>query len=300
MMGMLWMLAPRGWPLRWLGLIGWMPLLLNASERPKEGEMWLTAFDVGQGMALLLETSQHRLLYDTGPSYSPESDGGTRVILPYLKARGIDTLDAMIISHNDNDHSGGALSMIENIRIGWVTSSLWPSTPIVKAAPNHRRCEAGQRWSWDGVQFEILHPTAVSYESQKWKPNARSCAVKVTAGAQSFLLAGDIGAIQEIELIESSADKLRATVLLAPHHGSGTSSTLPFLQAVKPDVALFQVGYRNRYHHPKQEVFDRYGELGIKRLRTDDSGAVTLKVVVDGTLHFEEYRVDHARYWYSH
>ncbi len=295
--GTLWMLTPRGWPLRWLGLLGWVPLLINAPVHPNEGEVWLTAFDVGQGMALLIETSQHRLLYDTGPFYSPESDGGSRVIFPYLKARGIDSIDALIVSHNDSDHSGGALSIMENIRIGWVASSLAPSTPIVKAAPHHRRCEAGQHWSWDGAQFEMLHPTAVSYESQKWKPNARSCTVKVMIGMQSFLLAGDIEAVQEAELLESSADKLHATVLLAPHHGSGTSSTLPFLQAVQPEIALFQVGYRNRYHHPKPEIFARYRDLGIKRLRTDETGAITLQF--GATLRVGEYRRDHARYWYS-
>jgi competence protein ComEC len=298
MLGTLWLLAPRGWPLRWLGLAGWLPLALNAPSQPQAGEMWVTAFDVGQGMALLIETERHRLLYDTGPYYSPESDGGNRVILPYLKARGIDALDGVIVSHNDNDHSGGALSIFEQIRVGWVASSLAMSSPIVQAAPAHRRCEAGQGWSWDGVQFEMLHPTAGSYDSQKWKPNARGCTLKITLGRHAMLLPADIEAVQEAELVERDAAKLKATVLLAPHHGSGTSSSLGFLQAVQPEIALFQVGYRNRYGHPKQEVYERYGQLGIKRLRNDEHGAITLQF--GSTLHFTEYRTDHARYWYGH
>lgn len=297
MIGTLWLLAPRGWPLRRLGLVGWLPLLMNAPDHPRRGEMWITAFDVGQGMGLLIETPRHRLLYDTGPFYSPESDGGSRVILPYLKARGIDKLDGVMITHNDNDHSGGALSIFDDMRIGWVSSSLANGSKIVQAAPNHQRCAAGQGWNWDGVHFELLNPTSGSYDSVKWKPNARSCTLKITLGSQSVLLAGDIEAIQEDELLGSVRDKLPATVLLAPHHGSGTSSTLPFLQAVKPELALFQVGYRNRYHHPKPEVFARYGELGIKRLRSDELGAVTLRF--GPGLEVVEYRNEHARYWYG-
>jgi competence protein ComEC len=297
MLGTLWLLAPRGWPLRWLGLAGWLPLALNAPIQPPAGQMWVTAFDVGQGMALLIETERHRLLYDTGPYYSPESNGGNRVILPYLKARGIDALDGVIISHNDNDHSGGALPIFEQIRIGWVASSLAPASPVVQAAPAHRRCEAGQIWEWDGARFEMLHPAAASYDSSKWKPNARGCTLKITLGRHSILLPADIEAVQEAELVERDAAKLKATVLLAPHHGSGTSSSAAFLQAVQPQIALFQVGYRNRYGHPKQEVYDRYGQFGIQRLRNDELGAITLQF--GSTLHFTDYRADHARYWYG-
>jgi competence protein ComEC len=297
LLGTIWMLAPRGWPFRWIGVVGWLPLILNVPAHPAANALWITAFDVGQGMALLIETPQHRLLYDTGPYYSPESNGGSRVILPYLNARGIDRLDGVIVTHSDNDHSGGALSIFDGVKVGWTSTSLPATHPIVLAAPNHRRCEAGQSWSWDGVQFEMLHPTPASYDSTKWKPNARGCTLKVTLGAQSMLLAADIEAVQEDELVNSIPDKLRATVLLAPHHGSGTSSTKPFLLAVKPELAIFQVGYRNRYHHPKPEVYERYGELGIKRLRSDDAGAITLQF--DSTLHASAYRTEHARYWYA-
>ena len=306
LVGAIWLLAPRGWPARWLGLVGWLPLLCNTADHPSPGTMTVTAFDVGQGMALLIETERHRLLYDTGPAYSPESDGGNRVIVPYMKARGIDRLDGMVISHNDNDHSGGALSVFKQIKIGWVLSSLEFGSPIVQVAPEHRRCKAGQRWRWDGVDFELIHPGAASYTSQKWKPNARSCTLKITPsnpGAPamtplSLLLAGDIEAVQEDELVGSIPDQLRATVLLAPHHGSGTSSTLPFLLAVQPSVAIFQVGYRNRYHHPKPQVFERYRNLGIQRLRNDASGAITLQF--GNTLSIRTYRSEHARYWYGH
>jgi competence protein ComEC len=129
------------------------------------------------------------------------------------------------------------------------------------------------------------------------KANARSCTLRISNGRTAILLAGDIEAAQEARLVQSSADGLRADVLLAPHHGSGTSSTPAFLQAVHPSVGVFQVGYRNRYKHPKKEVYDRYGQLGVKRLRTDEAGAVTLDF--DGAVAYQAYRRQHARYWYA-
>jgi competence protein ComEC len=296
MMGSLWLLAPYGWPARYLGLFCWLPILTNQASAPKPSEMTVTAFDVGQGMAVLIETKQHRLLYDTGPYYSPESDGGSRVLLPYLNARGIHHLDAMIVSHNDNDHSGGALSVLSAVPTDLLMTSVKPDSPIALAARRHQACIAGQHWEWDGVRFEILQPTAASYESEKWKPNARSCTLKISTDKLSILLPGDIEAIQEEELVNSVPEKLAATVLLAPHHGSGTSSTPAFLRAVHPELAVFQVGYRNRYHHPKPEVFQRYADFGVNRLRTDQAGAITLQF--GSTLAISEYRSEHKRYWY--
>ncbi|MES3023472.1 MAG: DNA internalization-related competence protein ComEC/Rec2 [Pseudomonadota bacterium] len=297
LLGTIWMLAPRGWPHRWLGLVTWLPLLAGQPTSPVEGSMTVTAFDVGQGSALLIETSAHRLLYDTGPAYSPESNGGNRVIVPYLKARGITWLDGMVVSHSDIDHSGGALTVMESVQLGWVASSLWYEHPIVRAAALHRRCVAGQHWTWDGVRFEMLHPTSASYADPGLKPNARGCTLRITAGAHSLLLAADIEALQEAQLLAADAASLRANVLLAPHHGSGTSSTPGFLAAVRPELALFQVGYRNRYKHPKAEIVERYAARGIRRLRSDQSGAVTLRF--GAVVSAEEYRVTHARYWHG-
>lgn len=295
MVGTVWLLAPRGWPVRWLGLATWIPLLAAEPSHPAPGRMTVTAFDVGQGMALLIETSGHRLLYDTGPAYTPESNAGNRIILPYLRARGIGALDGMVVSHSDADHSGGALSLLEGADIGWVLSSLPPQHAIARAARQHAQCAVGQAWTWDGVRFEILHPLPASYANAALKPNARGCTLKVTAGGKSMLLAGDIEAEQEAQLLERDAGGLRADVLLAPHHGSGTSSTPAFLLAVRPQAAIFQVGHRNRYRHPKAEVYERYGAAGIARYRTDQAGALTLEF--DETIRISSYRGTHARYW---
>ncbi len=295
--GTLWVLAPRGWPGRWIGLLAWAPLLAAKPTHPAPGQLMVTAFDVGQGTALLVETASHRLLYDTGPAYTPESNGGNRVIAPYLRARGIGTLDAMVVSHADADHAGGALATLASVRVGWTISSLADEHAIVAASQHHTRCKAGQAWHWDGAMFEILHPVQGAYDDAALTPNARSCVLKISIGGRAILLAGDIEAAQEAQLIEQEKGSLAAEVLLAPHHGSGTSSTTGFLAAVRPSVALFQVGYRNRYHHPKAQILARYRDRGIVNLRSDDSGAVTL--VFGPQLEVRQFRTEHARYWYG-
>jgi len=294
--GTLWLLMPRGWPHRWAGAVAWLPLLLQAPDQPEPGTFRVTALDVGQGMALLVETAGHRLLYDTGPGYAPGADAGSRVILPYLRMRGIGALDGMVISHGDVDHTGGAPALLRELRVGWLASSLDAAHPLARAAARHLQCAAGQRWAWDGIRFEMLHPAPASYADGGLKANARSCVLRIDNGRRAILLAGDIEAAQEANLLRAGPGRLRADVLLAPHHGSGTSSTLPFLQAVGPGLGVFQVGYRNRYRHPKPEVFERYRRLGIGRLRTDQSGAVRLDF--GDAVGASEYRRTARRYWY--
>lgn len=295
--GTAWALAPHGWPMRWLGLACWQPFLAAQPDSPPPGVLRAIAFDVGQGMAVLLETSKHRLLYDTGPAYSPETNGGNRVILPYLRARGINALDGIIVTHSDTDHSGGALAILREVGTGWMLSSLPEGHPISKAAPRHSHCVAGQAWEWDGVRFEMLQPTAPSYDDPALKPNARGCTLKVTTKSTGMLLAADIEAPQEAALVASVPEKLRASILLVPHHGSGTSSTPAFLAAVEPHHAVFQLGYRNRYHHPRADVLARYVEMGSGIWRTDESGAITMEIGAAPAL--SAYRQQHARYWYG-
>ncbi len=298
--GMLLLLAPKGWPLRWLGCFGWLPLLLNTATSPKDHAVWLTAFDVGQGMSLLIETAHHRLLYDTGPSYSEDMDTGKRIVLPYLAARGIDALDTLVVSHSDDDHAGGALSVMNGVSVRQVMSSLGQHHAIVRAARSHQHCERGQHWMWDGVQFMFLHPTDAVYRNPKIKPNGRSCVLRITAGNRAILLAGDIEAPQEKALVSREYPQdLHADILLVPHHGSGTSSTEVFLSTVHPSIALFQMGYLNRFHHPKPVVWERYAEYGVMRLRSDTDGAVSIAIGANGHIDVAPYRTTHARYWYG-
>ena len=282
--GTVWMIAPAGGRWRWLGCIAWLPMLLASPSSPPHGSADITFFDVGQGSAILVETSRHRLLVDTGPAYTLEANGGNRVILPYLRYRGIARLDGIIITHSDLDHSGGAQAIGESIKADWTLSSM----------DGHPKCLAGQQWQWDGIRFEILHPT--SYVSGQ-KPNAMSCVLSIRARDRQVLLTGDIEQNQESALVRRYGSQLRSSILLAPHHGSGTSSSVRFLEYVQPAAAVFQVGYRNRYQHPKREVLERYRNLGIETIRTDESGAVTVRMG-QGT-EVSRYRETHRRYWHK-
>lgn len=295
--GTAWMLAPRGWPRRWAGLAAWTPLLTQLPAAPPAGELTVTAFDVGQGMALLVETRRHRLLYDTGPQYAPGASGATRVILPYLRGRGIGRLDQLVVSHSDLDHIGGADALLDTLEVEQLTSSLPAAHPLLRRAGKTRRCHAGHEWEWDGVRFEMLAPDPASYADPRLKANARSCVLRISAGGKAILLAGDIEAAQEAALLRARPGQLRADVLLAPHHGSGTSSSASFLRAVAPALGIFQVGHRNRYRHPKKEVDQRYAQYGIQRLRTDQHGAVTLRF--GRQLTVQTHRETRKRYWHG-
>lgn len=247
---------PVPWRLRLFALPLAMPLLLPVPARPEAGRYEVLAVDVGQGTAVLVRTEKHLLVYDAGPQYSRESDAGQRVLLPLLQARGEARIDRLVLSHRDLDHVGGARPLLQNLPVSELLSSLEDTHPIRTLAARPVRCAAGQRWAWDGVQFEVLHPRADDYE-RSLKSNAMSCVVKVSGPQGTLLLTGDIERQQEADLLATSADALRSDVLLVPHHGSRTSSTAAFLDAVAPRTALVQAGYRNRFGHPVAEVVDR-------------------------------------------
>lgn len=294
--GIVWTLLPRGFPARWLGLFGLLPLFLVLPPRLVRGEVEVAVLDVGQGLAVVVRTRGHALLYDAGPAYSQEADAGSRVVVPYLRASGVRRLDGLIVTHSDNDHSGGAASVIAAVPTVWMSSSLPDSSPLHGLGTASVSCIAGQSWIWDGVRFEVLHPTTASYAVERMRANDRSCVLKVSNGRVRVLLTGDIESRSERELLQRDAAALRADVLVAPHHGSRTSSTAEFLDAVAPRIAIFTVGYRNRFGHPRPDVLERYRERGSRILRSDRHGAIVLRAGYNESslrLHREERR----RYW---
>src|SRR5262245_60993864 len=291
------LLAPRGLPGRWLGVIGLLPLFAAAPGTLRPGDVEIVVLDVGQGVSAVVRTAHHALLYDTGPPFGPGADSGNRIIVPYLRAAGIPQLDALIVSHDDDDHWGGAASVLQAVPVGRTLTSLPDLDPLVLLAGPAGRCEAGQRWEWDGVQFEMLHPTGASYDDRGVKDNDRSCVLKVEAAGGRALLPADIERRSEMELLGRAGDGLRADVLLAPHQGSRTSSTPEFVRTVRPRVVIFTVGYRNRFGHPHQEVVRRYLDEDARVYRTDRDGAVTMTIHSEGAISVTPYRSLYRRYW---
>ncbi|MCL4744752.1 MAG: DNA internalization-related competence protein ComEC/Rec2 [Burkholderiaceae bacterium] len=278
--------------------LGMLPMLVNPADRPRPGQLWVTALDVGQGSAVLVETDSHRLLYDTGPGFGAGADAGARVVVPYLRARGIGAIDALVVSHLDIDHSGGALSVARALRVGWSASSLDAEHPFVRSVPVHYECRRGDAWQWGAWSFEWLHPGQDPPTGRKPSTNARSCVLLVAGPGGRVLLAGDIESAQERRLLEAlGAARVRADVLLAPHHGSATSSTAEFLDAVAPSHALFQLGYRNRFRHPHPKVLARYRERRIALHRSDMHGAVTIRLGGAESGRVTRHRIDARRYW---
>ena len=293
--GALWMLLPKGFPARWLGAVMMLPLFLSVPEKLPPGELRLTVLDVGQGLAIVARTREHALLYDTGPAFTEQIDAGGRIVVPYLRAAGIGRLDGMIVSHDHSDHSGGALSVLQAMPVAWFASSLPKDHAISVAATRSRLCGAGERWQWDGVSFEFLYPQPADYNDSAAKDNDRSCVLRIISRYGSVLLPGDIEKYSESRLLQSSGD-LRTDILIAPHHGSRTSSTPGFVQAVAPGLTVFSVGYRNRFGHPHPAVNARYRQAGSRTLRTDVSGALLIGMSTAG-VEVQSWREVDRKYW---
>ncbi len=290
------------WHWRVLGIPLLLPVLLWQPERPGLGEFELLAADVGQGNAVLVRTAHHALLYDAGPRFSRDSDAGHRVLVPLLRALG-ERLDMVLLSHRDADHVGGAATVLAMQPQAALSSSMEGEHELQQLRTG-TRCETGQRWQWDGVDFEMLHPDPAAYDLPA-KPNTLSCVLRISAAAKatpsatrpvSALLVGDIEVRQEQSLLRVGS--IQSDLLLMPHHGSKTSSSGSFLDAVRPRLALVQAGYRNRFNHPAPEVLERYRERHIVVLQSAHCGAVTWRSAQPTAWTCQ--RAAALRYWHHH
>lgn len=287
------LLAPRGIPARWLGLVLLLPLAFSKNNAPVQGAIRLTVLDVGQGLAVVIQTAKHWLVYDTGGKFSARTDSGLTVLLPFLQARGVTQVDSIIISHGDNDHIGGAASLLQAMPTTRLLSSV-PQQPVLRdyAAT---ACYAGQTWHYDGVRFTVLSPAPNTTDSD----NNRSCVVQIHSQYGTVLLTGDIEATAEADLVARYADQLRAEVLIAPHHGSNSSSTQAFLQAVAPKTVLIAAGYHNSFKHPHAKVLARYQAIQAQWFNTADSGAITLQLDNAKQPIINSTRQTQGHYWNS-
>lgn len=292
------LLAPAGWPGRWVALPLLLPLLFPASTAPPSGQADVTVLDVGQGLAVVVRTAHHVLIYDTGPRFSDSFDAGRGVVFPYLRQAGVRRIDHVLISHGDNDHIGGLGSLLELLPVERVSTS--PGVGMSDA------CHQGQSWQWDGVGFHILHPRPAFHAGA----NDGSCVLQIKAGSHTVLLPGDIEMAGELELLRghepdphpgnSPDHPLRSDLVVAPHHGSATSSSAAFVAATQPAFVVYSAGYRSQFGHPAAVVTGRYAQIGAQSFNTALAGALTFRIGNTGEMAApHQQRREARRYWYG-
>lgn len=303
------------WKLRLLGIALSIPLFISPMQlfgnvNLTQGEFRANVLDIGQGTAVLIETANKRLLYDTGPIQGKKDDAGQRIILPYFRGRGINQIDRMVISHSDSDHVGGAATLLKHIQFESMMGSLPSTNPLLQNLQARKipaiPCRFGQRWAWDGVDFVVWHPheETVFVEQYPGKPNEMSCVLEVRNHQSSLWLTGDVEKQGEAEITER-LNKMalkeigdRELIFMAPHHGSKTSSSLDLLKRLEPDQAFAQNGYRNRYGHPHPDVTARYQSLEIPFYQTPKTGAQTWLFKNNTKLSTQFLRHDIKRLWH--
>ncbi len=294
---------PKRFPAKWLAPLFLIPLIFEKPQVPEFGAAKVTLLDVGQGLSVVIQTKNHVLVFDTGPRYSQSFNTGNTVVIPYLKSKGIGNIDLMIISHGDNDHIGGIQSVIKAMNVDKILTSV-PNK--VKSKINQQinkipvdYCFSENQWTWDGVDFKIIHPNQNSTLSK----NNASCVVKISPAnankSNSILLTGDIESKAEQEILKNSNLDIRANIIIAPHHGSKTSSTAEFINRTNPDYVLYAVGYRNRYRFPSKTVSKRYKERNIIEYSTSKSGSITFTLDPLLLKKPELYRVSQRRFWHN-
>jgi competence protein ComEC len=276
-------LLPRGLPGRMAWPLLLLPLLLPDANHRDGLDVYV--LDIGQGTSVVVQTREHVLVYDTGPAYSSGYDAGSSILLPFLRHRGIRAIDTLVLSHGDNDHSGGAASILAGMQVRkWMAPAAIPrlGVPPVK-------CRAGMQWQWDGVRFEVLHPG----EELPERSNNQSCVLMISGSKRRYLLAGDIERSVERELVARHGPGLKTDVLLIPHHGSRSSSSYDFSWFTRPAIAVASVGYRNHFGHPAAAVQERYQSRGAVVLSTAETGALHFNEIED----YRAYRWFYTRYW---
>lgn len=289
------LLLPKGFPLKFSGIILLLPMLLYEADRPVGDDVWISVLDVGQGLSMVIRTQDKTLLYDAGAKVGERFDVGSQVVAPYLRSVGVSQLDTLVISHVDNDHAGGAGAVIRQLSVAQFMVGSRGISDGLPYGTTETPCKAGDSWRWNGVLFEVLHPKTLFS-----KTNNQSCVLRVSNSHASVLLSGDIESKVEHLLVEKNRKQLAADVLIAPHHGSNTSSSTEFLKAVSPRLVIVSSGYKNRFRHPARKVVNRYAEMGVELLNTAYDGAIQLKfsqIVANAPIRPNRQRKDTVHYW---
>jgi len=285
------LVVPAIWPVRAMAVLLCLPAIFEPPPRPAPGAFNLDVLDVGQGLGVVVRTHRHTLVYDTGPAFRTGRDTGELAMLPFLRSAGVRRIDALMVSHGDLDHSGGMRSLLRGMPTQIVMAG--PSVASLPATVASTRCARGQRWQWDGVAFEVLHPGASLDDSD----NNSSCVLRISASAGSVLLTGDIEKPAELALVAQGLPPTE--VVVVAHHGSRSSSTDELVAQAQANVAIFSAGYRNQWGFPRPEVVRRWQSSGARTLSTIDAGAIAVAIEPGRSLRIQEYRREHRRYWWT-
>jgi competence protein ComEC len=292
--GVLLLLLPRGISGRWYGLIGLFPLCLTANPQPEYGEVWLDVLDVGQGLSTVVRTQNHILIYDTGDDFSERLNAGSAIVLPFLRKQGANKIDALILSHDNKDHTGGTPAILERVPV----DTIYVGEKLKFIKSKTLPCEAGQQWEWDGVLFMMLHPEPEDKLEHKWDDNDASCVIRISAGLHSVLLTGDIESAAEKSLLKKRPGQLTSNIIIAPHHGSRSSSTVKFIQQVNPQYVIFPAGYLNRFNFPNEKIVARYEQQGVTQFTTATLGTIHVEFNANSMSIPTGYRQEYQRYWH--
>lgn len=286
--GMIVLAAPVPWRLRGLGVIFLLPAMIGWSpgRQPiRPGDFRVTVLDVGQGLASVVRTARHTLVFDAGPAYRTGFDAGAMIVVPYLRQVGRGVVDRLMISHGDMDHIGGARAIMAALPVRHRSG-----------AGSRDPCRAGEHWHWDGVDFDVLYPDAAEAASAD-NSNERSCVLRIHSGRASALFTGDIEAPGEHALVQRSGAGVASDILVVPHHGSASSSSPALIDIVAPRAALISSGWHNRWGFPRPVVTARYHTRGIALFDTADSGALTVFWPQPHRPLVVRWRRQHARFW---
>jgi competence protein ComEC len=281
---------PPGWPGRKLAWIAMAAVLLYRPAAPPPGCLDYHVLDVGQGLAVVLRSGEHTVLFDTGPSFRSGSSTAEIVVIPFLKSRGIGRLDTLIVSHADQDHAGGVQAMASQLEIGRAFVGETVSDLGLQQIP----CSTALSWISDGIRFRFLHPAP----DAAWEGNNASCVLEVATGNHRILLTGDIEAPVEATLLGNALLGPVDTVIV-PHHGSRTSSSPDFVNTLRPALAIVSAGFDNRWGFPKTDVVRRWEFGGARLLETATSGAIGQRICIDsGVERLRRERPDSRKYWH--
>ncbi|MEM7400874.1 MAG: DNA internalization-related competence protein ComEC/Rec2 [Pseudomonadota bacterium] len=296
--GVLLLLTPRGWPAKILSVALLSPLMFAEPVQVSEEDLSLFVLDVGQGTAVVLQSGENVLVYDTGPKFSSGFNAGEAVVATFLRERGIKEIDVLMVSHGDKDHAGG----LEGLLNHYNAKQLIVNQINDYSHENLLACRAGMQWSWPSVEFEVLNPerTLPANSIGKLSKNNSSCVLRVQHASGDLLLSGDIERKIEKLLIKEHFDSLNVDILIAPHHGSKSSSSKAFIEATSPKFVVFTTGYRNPYGFPDEKVVSRYKEFGSHLVNSATQGMISFEFSnKNGLQLLPGYREVRQRFWHT-